>query len=569
MSPETSSVEFQMSDVVRTRFAPSPTGYLHIGGARTALFNYLLAKRLGGKFVLRIEDTDQTRNIEAADCKLLEDLRWLGLHWDEGPEVGGPAEPYHQSQRLQRYTDHARRLLDSGLAYYAMETREELEAMRREAQQQGHKRGFRYRRPTKFPSDADARQARDQGRPVVIRFKMPERDFVVPDRILGDVQIGASELTDFVIIKADGWPTYHFAVVIDDHDMKITHVLRGQEHLMNTPNHMALQEAFGYPTPVYAHLPIIFNMNGTKMSKREKDKVVRDAVQAAALEDAQVVKLAGLADPGISNLTPQTSADQIAAWRRGDTQLDADALQRLAHALAIPLPEIQIHDFRVSGYLPEVLLNFIALLGWSTGDGREKMTMGEMYRAFSLERVGKTNARFDRDKLLSFNTDALAVASAARQLAAFRDYLRVNEPGPLTNLDDAMLARALELCRGYRTFRDIEFKCGALFMPDDEIRHDPQAVKKWLLKGDGAGLAVLRELRGQLAALDDWSGPALDQFIRGYADTRQLGLAKVAQPLRVAVTGTTISPAIFDTLALLGKTRTLARIDRTLNSVTL
>ena len=235
-----------MNDTVRTRFAPSPTGYLHIGGARTALFNYLLAKRLGGKFVLRIEDTDQTRNIEAADAKLLEDLRWLGLQWDEGPEVGGPYGPYYQSQRRQQYAEHTRRLLDAGQAYCAMETREELETMRKAAQAAGVK-GFRYRRPTRFPSDAEAQAARDAGRPVVVRFKMPERDFVVPDQILGDVMIRAAELSDFVIIKSDGWPTYNFAVVVDDAAMYITHVLRGQEHLMNTPGQIALYEAFAGP----------------------------------------------------------------------------------------------------------------------------------------------------------------------------------------------------------------------------------------------------------------------------------------------------------------------------------
>ncbi|MCK4341987.1 MAG: glutamate--tRNA ligase [Phycisphaerae bacterium] len=541
---------------MRTRFAPSPTGYLHIGGARTALFNYLLAKRLGGRFVVRIEDTDQTRNIEAADRKLFADLRWLGLSWDEGPEVGGEHGPYYQSQRLQLYTDHARRLLDDGRAYYALETSEELEAMRREAMQRGEK-GFRYPRPKSFPAETEARKARDEGRPVVIRFKMPERDFVVNDRILGEVQIAASELSDFVIVKADGWPTYHFAVVIDDADMRITHVLRGQEHLMNTPNHLALQEAFGYPTPAYAHLPIIFTMKGGKMSKREKDKVVREAAKAVRLDQRRLMEMAGLAD-----------AEAFTAWQQGKTQLEADNLRRLANALAVTLPEIDIHDFRVSGYLPEVLVNFIALLGWSAGDDREKYTLEELCAAFSIERVTKKNARFDREKLLSFNTTALAEARAERKLAAFHDYLGVNEPGPFSNLDDALLTRVMEMCEGFRTFPDLELKCGKLFIPDEAVQYDPKAVKKWLLKGENRGLKVLTEMSRRLAALDDWSGPELDKLIRGYAEEHELGLGKVAQPLRVAVTGTTISPQIFDTLALLGKERTLTRIGRALETVT-
>lgn len=539
-----------MSPIVRTRFAPSPTGYLHLGGARTALFNYLLARRLGGRFVLRIEDTDQTRNIEAADAKLLDDLRWLGLHWDEGPALGGPHGPYHQSQRRSLYDEHARRLLDAGQAYHAFETREELEAQRKAALARGEK-GFRYRRPTNFPSDAEAQRARAAGRPVVIRFKMPPRDFVVSDQILGEVTIGAAELSDPVIVKGDGWPMYNFAVVVDDATMQITHVLRGQEHLMNTPVQIALHEAFGYTPPAFAHLPIIFNMTGTKMSKREKDKVVRDAAKAGGLDDARIMALSDLRD-----------AELIHAWRRSDTQLPGEALVRLAKTLAVSVPEIEIHDFRKSGYLPEVLVNFIALLGWNPGDGREKFTLDELCEAFSLERVGKTNARFDRDKLLAFNTAAVEAASPARLLAGLRDYLAANGPGPLTNLDDALLAKLLELCRGFRTFPDLERKCGAIFLPDEAVTYDPKAVKDWLLKGDGAGLHVLHDLQGLLAAVDDWSPARLDEVIRGYAERHQLGLNKVAQPLRVAVMGTAVSPQISETLALLGRTRTEARIAR-------
>jgi glutamyl-tRNA synthetase len=541
-----------MSTTVRTRFAPSPTGYLHLGGARTALFNYLLAKRLGGKFILRIEDTDQTRNIEAADQKLLEDLRWLGLHWDEGPEIGGPFGPYYQSQRLACYQERARELLDRGLAYYASETRAELDAMRKAGHAAGQ-RGFRYQRPTHFPSESEAQRAREAGHPFFIRFKMPQRDFTVGDQILGAVTIGALELSDFVIVKADGWPTYHFAVVVDDAAMQITHILRGQEHLMNTPNHLALQEAFGYPTPMYAHLPIIFNMSGTKMSKREKDKVVRDAAKAAGLDDRKIMELAEV-----------DQAELVSAWRRGDTQLPGDALQRLAKKLAVHPPEIEIHDFRRSGYLPEVLVNFIALLGWSPGSDREKFALDELAEAFSVERVGKTNARFDREKLLAFNTAASEAAPPARKLAAFRDYLAINEPGPLSQLDDTLLSRVIELCRGFRTFPDIERKCGALFVADEAIVYDPKAVKEWLLKGDGAGLKVLRDLQTRLVALAEWSAPKLDEFIRGYADEHGLGLNKAAQPLRVAVTGTTISPQIAETLVLLGRERTRARIVRAL-----
>ena len=587
-----------MPDIVRTRFAPSPTGYLHIGGARTALFCYLLARRLGGRFVLRIEDTDQTRNIEAADRKLLEDLRWLGLQWDEGPEIGGPAGPYYQGQRRAKYDAHARRLLEAGNAYYAFDTREELDAMRKAAQQRADKKsgdkGFRYPRPAHFPSEAEAQQARDAGRPVVIRFKMPDRDFTVQDQILGDVTIRAAELSDLVIVKSDGWPTYNFAVVVDDADMQITHVLRGQEHLMNTPGQIAIYEALGYTPPAFAHLPIIFNMNGTKMSKRDKDRVVRDAAKAAGLDDARIGALAGLT-PGTQDSSDAARAAAaaneplIAAWRKGDTQLPGDALARLAKALGVQPPEIEIHDFRRSGYLPEVLLNFIALLGWNPGTQQEKFTLDELCGAFSLERVGRTNARFDREKLLAFNTAALEAAPAERKLAAFKDWLAVNaadqtqnsafsiqhsesarQRSPFAGLDDATLIRVIDVCRGFRTFADVERKAGPLFMTDEQLaaRVDEKAVKKWLLKepaaGQPRGQDVVRELAGVLAAQADWSPAALEELIRKFAEARGVELGKVAQPLRVALTGGTISPAIGETLALMGQESVLQRIERML-----
>src|SRR5262245_1162135 len=542
---------------VRTRFAPSPTGYLHIGGARTALFCYLLAKRLNGKFVLRIEDTDQTRNIAGAEAKLMADLRWLGLHWDEGPEIGGPATHYRQSERLADYRAAARRLLDEGKAYYAFDTRPELDAMRAAAQKA--KRNFRYPRPAKFPSDAGADAARAAGRPVVVRLRMPDHDFTVRDQILGDVTIKAEDLDDFVLLKADGWPTYHFAVVVDDQAMQITHVLRGQEHLMNTPNHMALQESLGFDTPIYAHLPIILNMDGSKMSKREKDKAVRAAVQTATssgkIDLTRVCSLAGSDDAILDK------------WLAGEVQLESDGLQRVAHALHVPLPEIEIHDFRASGYLPEVLVNFIALLGWNPGEDREKMTMDEMTQLFSLERIGKANAKFDRAKLLNFNTTALAAADMPRKLRGFGEYIDANPDSPFSGLDAATRQRLLGMCEGIRTFTDVETKAGMLLTDDSAYAFDADAVSKNLLKGERAGLKVLQELRSRLAGAADWSPAALDALIRGYAESSGLGLGKVAQPLRVALTGGTISPPIFDTLSFLGRDRALARLDRALRTV--
>ena len=546
-----------MTQPARTRFAPSPTGYLHIGGARTALFNYLLARRTGGAFLLRIEDTDQTRNIAGAEAKLLEDLRWLGLQWDEGPEVGGDCGPYYQSQRVERYQQVARQLLDEGKAYYAFETREQLDALRKQAE--AAKANFRYPRPDPLPTAADADRARGEGRPVVLRLLMPQRDFVVQDEILGPVTVGADELDDFVLLKADGWPTYHFAVVVDDQDMRITHVLRGQEHLINTPKHIALQEALGYATPAYAHLPIILSGGGSKMSKREKDKAVREALQMA--EKSGGVDVEALA------ATAGCDDEAFARWRKKKSPLDAAGLEALAAALHVELPEIDIHDFRASGYLPEVIVNFIALLGWSPGGDREKMTLDEMTALFDIARIGKTSARFDRDKLLSFNTDALRAATLERQLAGFRDFLAANPNSPLAGCDDAVLTRLLQISEGFRIYRDLEHKAGALFIDDERITYDEQAVKKVLLKGDGAGVSALRDLLPLFQEIQDWSVATLDETVRNYAESNQLGLGKVAQPLRVAVTGNTVSPPIADTLELLGKDRTLRRIQRTLDYV--
>lgn len=489
---------------VRVRFAPSPTGYLHIGGARTVLFNWLFARKVGGRMILRIEDTDRTRHIADSTGRILDDLRWLGLDWDEGPEIGGDFGPYFQSERLDLYEAYLRKLLESGHAYYALETPEQLEALREQAGKE--KRGFTYPRPDPLPTIEQGLSARKAGRPVVVRFKMPDQDITIADDILGEVTLRAGQIDDFVIQKADGYPTYHLACVVDDQLMKITHVLRGQEHLNNTPKHVALQRALGFSTPRYAHLPLIFNMDGSKMSKRDKEKAAQQGV------------------------TP---------------------------------PEIDVHDFRVAGYLPEALVNFIALLGWSPGGDRERFTIQELTSEFSIERIGKANARFDREKLLSFNTDWAARLPVGRMREALRDYLNIHDL-PMRQADDEALARVLELCAGFRTFADVVTKAGFFFVPDDAIQYNPKAVKKVLAKNENAGFRMLEELLPELEALSEWSGAALETFLSDLCDRKGFKLGQVAQPLRVAVSGGMISPTIGETLAMLGRDRTLARIRRCL-----
>lgn len=510
------------SDSVRVRFAPSPTGYLHIGGARTVLFNWLVARRAGGTFILRIEDTDQTRHVEDSVAKILDDLRWLGLQWDEGPEVEGPYGPYYQSRRLDIYERYLQQILQSGHAYYALETPEQLQAMRESAKRD--KRNITYVRPNPVPTIAEGLAAKAKGHPVVVRLKMPDRDITVVDDILGDVTVAADQLEDFVIQKSDGFPTYHFACVVDDELMKITHVLRAQEHLMNTPKHIALQWALGFQTPHYGHMPLIFNVDGTKMSKREKEKAI---------------------------------------------------------AKGLPPPEIDVHDFRAAGYLPEAVLNFIALLGWSAGDDQEFYTMDELARRFSIDRIGKTNAKFDREKLLSFNTTWAAKLPPERLLAAFKDYMRVNDcPAKLLARaapssippyqagtegglpDDATLSRILHACAGFRTFADVIKKAGFLFVPDEAIEFDPKAMAKVLEKNNGEGYRMLELILPRLEAQSDWSASALDALIESFCKEQNVGLGAVAQPLRVALTGSTISPAIGLSLELQGRDRARSRIRR-------
>jgi glutamyl-tRNA synthetase len=542
---------------IRVRFAPSPTGYLHVGGARTALFNWLFARRADGRFVIRVEDTDVLRNIEGAEARQLEDLRWLGLDWNEGPDIGGDRGPYRQSERRDGYDDARDRLLASGHAYWAFDTPEELDELRKRATQA--KRTFRYPRPDPLPTEADAERARTEGRPVVVRFKTPPEGVSVNDEVLGTVTFPADQYDDFVIVKSNGWPTYHLAVVVDDAAMGVTHVLRAQEHLVNTPRHILLQRALGYPTPTYAHLPLVFNIDGSKMSKRDKHRVVREAVgerlrqKRWSLDEA--VRIAD-SDP-----------DTLKRWLddKIDAELDMGRLARLAVKAGVEVPEIDVHDFRVSGYLPEALANFLALIGWSPGDDREKLTLAEMTTAFSLDRINKTAGKFDREKLLAMNTEWAAGLPPERLLEAFQDWARVSD-SPLGALDDVTAAYVLEACRGYRTFRDVEHKAGILFADDGEVTYDAKAVKKFLEKKEGRGWSVLERLLPELESLEPWSAEAVEGLFAAFCEREEVKLGEVAQPIRVAVAGRAVSPGIGDTLALLGREKTLRRIHNCLGT---
>ena len=539
--------------MIVTRFAPSPTGYLHIGGARTALFNWLLARQMGGRFLLRIEDTDLKRNTPTAAQRVLDDLRWLGIDWDEGPDIGGPNGPYLQSERREIYDTYIRRLLEAGKAYYCFDTPEELLAMREKAQ--ADKTRNLYPRPERFPDESDAARARAEGRPVTVRFAVEANEpIVVEDIVRGTVTFDPAEMSDFVIQKSDGFPTYHFAVVVDDELMGVTHVIRGQEHLMNTPAHQLLQKALGFRTPQYAHMSVTVSESGGKLSKRERPRALRQAIEAMEQKAAPIDRDALAEAAGVSR-------DELDAFLAGQAMPDMPAIDAMATGLGVHLPEINVVDFFRSGYLPEAMVNFLALLGWNPGDGREVMDRDELIAAFDLSRVSKSNSLFDRSKLLAFNTEHFKRVPMPMLVRHFRAFLQEIH-SPVAAAEDGMLARLLKMNEGARTLEQVEQKTRFAYIADDAYDYDPTAVRKVLLKNDG--LAILAEVGRRLADLTEATPQAIEQLLRQLAEERQLGLGKVAQPLRVAITGTTISPPIFDAVEILGLPRTLTRIERTL-----
>ena len=527
-----------MTDLVRTRFAPSPSGHLHVGGARTALFCWAYAKGRDGRFVLRIEDTDRKRSSEGATAAFVEDLAWLGIHWDEGP--------FYQSQRLDHYHAQIERLLDDGLAYRAFETPEQLEAARRAA----GSGGYRYDRAALSLDAATVQQYVDEKRPHVVRFRLPDEKAVTfTDVVRGSVEVEAAKIDDFVILKADGYPTYHFAVVVDDEQMGVTHVIRGQEHLDNTAKHVLLQAALGFRRPTYAHLSLIFNPDGSKMSKRDKDRAVRVAVRE---------KKIGQATAGISD-------ERWQWWQSSKNhQLEPAEVQDLATTLGITLPAIEVEDFRRGGYLPEVLVNYLALLGWSPGGDVEKFDATYLVEHFDLDRIIKSPAKFDRDKLLAFNLDALQAMTGDEfrvRLLAHGDRYHAGFLQSLGADKFAMFAAA-NFARS-KTLDDAYRSCGFLIAEAHEIVYEQtKAVRKALAAGDPNGYAHLEALRPILEEQNDWSIAALEAVVTRYSAEHADGkLGRIAQPLRIAVSGGTVSPAIFDTLAILGRDQVVQRIE--------
>lgn len=460
---------------VVTRFAPSPTGFLHIGGARTALFNWLYARRTGGKFLLRIEDTDRARSTDAAIAAILDGMRWLGLDWD-GEEV-------YQFARAERHAEVAHQLLAAGHAFRCFLTQEELAEMRASAQ--AEKRPFRIVSPWR---DAPA-ESLPNDRPAVVRLKAPRTGMLtIVDRVQGEVTVNAEEIDDFVLLRSDGTPTYMLSVVVDDHDMGVTHVIRGDDHLNNAFRQLVLLRGMGWPEPTYAHVPLIHGQDGAKLSKRH------GALGVDAYRDEM-------------------------------------------------------------GLLPEAVNNYLLRLGWGHGD-EEIIDRDRAIALFDIDNVGRSASRFDFKKLENLNGHYMREADDARLTKLTADHLAGMIDRPLEPDDEAMLLAAMPALKP-RAKNLIELAEGALFLFDTApLAFEDKAAA--LIEAAPPGL--LAEMADVLDALPEWSMESLEASVRAEAERRELGLGKIAQPLRAALTGRAISPGIFDVLFLLGRAESLLRI---------
>jgi glutamyl-tRNA synthetase len=474
---------------VRVRFAPSPTGFLHMGVARTALYNWLYARHEGGTFVLRIEDTDKTRSTKEFLDALIADLRWLGLDWDEGPGIGGPVGPYFQSERASTYGPYVERLLREGAAYHCFCTAEELEERRRAAPEDGVERKYD-RRCLALP-EAVRNAYLAEGRPAAVRFRIPEGKTGFPDLILGDIEVENSQFDDLIIARSDGVPTYNFVAVVDDMLMDITHVIRGSDHITNTPKQILIFRALGARPPEYAHLPLVLDSDKKILSKR-----------------------------------------------RG---------------------AVAIHEYRKRGYVAEAVVNYMSLLGWAYDDSREFFTRDELVRAFEIRGVGKKAAAFDPDKFVWMNAQWIKTLPIGERTERVLPYLRDAGlvEGELSPEERKYLERVVSTVGDrVKTLGDIVEQAG--FFLASDVTYDSIVVEKVLRAPRAADtLAAVREL---FAAAPDFEPATLEQIVRGYADGKGLKLGEAIQPIRVAVTGRTASPGIFEVLAVLGRERTLHRI---------
>jgi glutamyl-tRNA synthetase len=514
---------------VRTRFAPSPTGYLHIGGVRTALFNWLFARQHGGQFILRIDDTDQQRNVEEALQPILDGLRWLGIDWDEGPEVGGPFAPYYQSQRLDRYRAAVERLLAGGHAYYDYATPDELKAEREAAERE--KRPFRYSRRFMAATPAERAAFESEGRQAVVRLKMPtEGTLLLDDLVRGRVEFEWMSEQDHVVQRADGTCLYHLANVVDDHDFQITHVIRAEEHLSNTPRQVFMLQALGYPRPIYAHLPFVAEPGSrNKLSKRKLDKYLKNRDFAELVEHGR--KIAAMIGHPV----------------------EADAFN----------PAI-VDFYKTVGYLPQAIVNYLALLGWSLDDRSEHFSTAELIEKFSLSRVNKAPASFDPKKLMAFEDWHFQQISLERKIALTVPFLETAglvETPPAGNDRETVEKVVAAAGDRIKVAGDI-LLFAYFFQPDEQLEYDEGAVEKHLRKPGAAEL--LAKFRDRLVTIEPFTAATLESLMHDFTAAEGIKIGQIIHAVRVAVTGQSIGLGLFDTLAILGRERSLRRIERAL-----
>jgi len=516
--------------MVRTRFAPSPTGYLHIGGVRTALFNWLFARQHGGQFLLRIDDTDEQRNVSEALAPILHGFRWLGIDWDEGAEVGGPYGPYYQSQKLARYQEVVEQLLARGAAYRDYARPEELKAEREAAEKE--KRSWLYSRTWMAQTPADRARFESEGRQGVVRLLMPRQgQCTFTDHIRGDMRVDWSSEQDHVIQRADGSCLYNLASVVDDFDMKITHVIRAQEHLSNTPRQIFIIDALDWPRPEYAHLPFVAEPGSqNKLSKRKLKDYLRNAdfkkVHERALTIARAIGL---------GTTDETFNPVI------------------------------VDFYEQVGYLPDALVNYLLLLGWSLDDKTEFFTRDEMIRHFSLQRINKAPASFDVKKLQAFQERYMTLLPLEQKLGLCLPYLERAGliASPVEDASRQLVRRVLEQAAHRIVIAGDILDYSYFFVPDDRLDYDDKAVDKYLRKVPAAR-NWLTTLAEQFAGLVTFDAPSLEVLVRRFVETGGLKIGEVNQALRVAVTGRSAGFGTFETLALLGRSRCQARIARAL-----
>jgi len=512
--------------MVRTRFAPSPTGYLHIGGVRTALFNWLFARKHGGQFILRIDDTDQQRNVAEALQPILDGFRWLGMTWDEGAKIGGPYGPYYQSQKLERYRSAVAELVAKGAAYYDYATPEELQSERDSAEKE--KLPFVYSRRWMAQTPAERARFESQGRKGVVRLKMA-RDGACrfPDHVRGEMAIEWVREQDHVIQRADGSVLYNLASVVDDFDMKITHVIRAEEHLSNTPRQVFIAQGLGYPLPEYAHVPFVAEPGSkNKLSKRKI---------------AQYLK-----NPDFKKIYEQGAA--IAA--------------KIGHqASAETFNPVIVDFYREVGYLPHALLNYLVLLGWALDDKTEFFTLQEMIQHFSLERVNKAPASFDPAKLLAFQDRYMQQEPVAKKAEMALHYL---QKAGLADTSALPTVTAIVEAAGDRikVAGDI-LDYADFFMQDEQLPYEEAAFDKRVRNPPDAA-PLLRKFRDRLAAVEPFDKITIEAEMQKFTEAEGIKIAHIIHALRVAVTGKAVGFGMFETLAILGRQRSLARIDRAL-----